>query len=153
MVDVAAIFDDVFGPGDQDQGLSKKRCARCVGVPEGHKPLENLDTPGTPSEAHGHTSKKGVPAEGKRCDREVVEKQELTDKVTKAHRAHLKMDTSTKHPDPDAFEERAAIIHEAKTRITDDNGSRLPEPIFTISQEQAERMAAQEHGHADADSL
>jgi hypothetical protein len=153
MVDVAAIFDDVFGPGDQDQGVSKKRCARCVGVPEGSKSLESLDTPGTPSEAHGHTLKKGVPAESERCAREVVEKQELTAKVTKAHRAHRKMDTSTKHSDPDAFEERAAIIHEAHTITLADDGALFPEPIFTLTQEQAETLAAQEQGHADIDSL
>ena len=56
-------------------------------------------------------------------------------------------------PDPDAFEERSAIIHEAHTRIRADDGSPSPEPIFTISQEQAETLAAQEQGHADADSL
>ena len=77
MVDVAAIFADVFGPSDQDQGLSKKRCARCVGVPEGHKSLENLDTLGTPSEASGHTSNQGVPDESERCACEVIEKQSL----------------------------------------------------------------------------
>ncbi len=153
MVDVAAIFDDVFGPGEQEQGVSKNRCARCAFVPEGHKSLKSLDTLGTPSGARGHTSKKGVPAESERCAREVVEKQELTAKVTKAHRAHRKMDTSTKHPDPDAFEERAGIIHEAHTRTIADDGSPLPEPIFEITQEQAERMAAQEQGHAGADSL
>ncbi len=153
MVDVAAIFDDVFGPGDQDHGVSKKRCARCVGVPEGRKSLESLDTPGTPSEAHGHTLKKGVPAESERCAREVVEKQELTAKVTKAHRAHRKMDTSTKHSDPDAFEERAAVIHEAHTRTIADDGAPLPEPIFALTHQEAEALAAQEQGHADADSL
>ena len=153
MVDVAAIFDDVFGPGDQDQGVSKKRCARCVGVPEGHKSLKSLDTPGTPSEAGGHTSKKGVPAESERCARKTVEKQELTAKVTKAHRAHRKMDTPTKHLDSDAFEERAAIIHEAHTIIHADDGTLLPDPIFTLTRQQAETLAAQEQGHDDADSL
>ncbi len=29
MVDVAAIFDEVFGPGDQGQGLPEKKCV-CV---------------------------------------------------------------------------------------------------------------------------
>ena len=137
MVDVAAIFDDVFGPGDQEQGVSKNRCARCVGVPEGHKSLENLDTLGTPSEASGHTSNQGVPDESERCAREVVEKQELTAKVTKAHRAHRKMDTSTKHPDTDAFEERAAII----------------EFDAGLPRQEAETLAAREQGHPDAASL
>jgi len=118
MVDVAAIFDDVFGPGDQDQGVSKNRCARCVGVPEGHKSLENRDTLGTPSEASGHTSNQGVPDESERCAGEVVEKQELTAKVTKAHRAHRKIGASIKHPNPGAFEERAPIF-ERKCRNPD----------------------------------
>ena len=56
-------------------------------------------------------------------------------------------------PDSDAFEERAAIVHEAHTRTIADDGTPLPEPIFTISQEQAETLAAQEQGHADAASL
>ena len=56
-------------------------------------------------------------------------------------------------PDPDAFEERAAIIHEAHTRTIADDGSLLPEPIFALSQEQAETLAAQEQGHANADRL
>ncbi len=153
MVDVAAIFDEVFGPGDQGQGSSENRCARCVGVPEGHKSLESRDTLGTPSEAHGHTSKKGVPAESEKCAREVVGKQELTGRVTKAHRAHRQTDTSTKHPDLNVFEERAGIIHEANTRIIADDGAPLPEPIFALTQEQAERMAAREQEHTDADSL
>ena len=38
-------------------------------------------------------------------------------------------------------EERAAIIHEAHTRTIADDGTRLPAPIFEISQERAKRMA------------
>jgi len=53
----------------------------------------------------------------------------------------------------DAFEERAAIIHEAHTITISDDGAPLPEPIFEITQEQAEILAAQEQGHADAGSL
>ena len=34
-----------------------------------------------------------------------------------------------------------------------DDGTSLPEPIFTLTQEQAETLAAQEQGHANADSL
>ena len=56
-------------------------------------------------------------------------------------------------PDPDAFEERAGIIHEAHTIAIDDDGKPLPEPIFALTREQAERQAAQEQGHDDADSL
>jgi len=137
MVDVAAIFDDVFGPGDQDQRVSKNRCARCVGVPEGHKTLESQDTLGTLSEASGHTSNQGVPDESERCARGVVEKQELTAKVTKAHRAHRKMNTSPKHPDPTAFEERSAICEH-------DGGS---------PRQEAETLAARERGFSDASSL
>ena len=44
----------------------------------------------------------------------------------------------------DAFEERAAIIHEAHTITISDNGAPLPEPIFTLTQEQAERRALEE---------
>ena len=56
-------------------------------------------------------------------------------------------------PDPDAFEERAAIIHEAHTIAIDDDGAPLLVPIPTLARGQAERRAAQEQGHADADSL
>jgi len=63
------------------------------------------------------------------------------------------MDTSTTHPDPDVFEECAGIIHEAHTTTIADDGSPLPEPIFALTQEQAETLAAQEQGFDDADSL
>ena len=56
-------------------------------------------------------------------------------------------------PDPDAFEERAAIIHEAHTIALDDDGAPLPEPIFTLTRQDAETRAAQEQGYADADRL
>jgi hypothetical protein len=56
-------------------------------------------------------------------------------------------------PDPDAFEERAGIIEEAHTVVLADNGTPLPAPIFTLTREQAETLAAQEQGHADANSL
>ena len=137
MVDVAAIFDDVFGPGDQEQGVSKNRCDRCVGVPEGHKSLESLDTLGTRPEANGHTPNQGVPDESERCAREIVEKQELTATVTKAHRAHRKIDTSPKHPDATAFEERSAICEH-------DGGS---------PRQETETLAARERGFSDAPSL
>ncbi len=63
------------------------------------------------------------------------------------------MDASTKHLDSGAFEERAALIHEAHTRTIADDGTPLPDPIFTLTQEQAETLAAREQGHDDADSL
>ena len=56
-------------------------------------------------------------------------------------------------PDPDAFEERAAIIHEAHTTTIADDGAPLPEPIFTLTQEQAETLAAREQGFDEAASL
>ncbi len=56
-------------------------------------------------------------------------------------------------PDPDAFEERAAIIHEAHTITLADDDAPLPEPIFTLTQEQAETLAAQQQGFTDADSV
>ncbi len=42
----------------------------------------------------------------------------------------------------DAFEERAAIIHEAHSRTLADDGAPLAEPIFEITREQAETLAA-----------
>ena len=60
MVDVAAIFDEVFGADERAKGLSENRCVGCVGVSEGRKPLENLDNPDTPAEDKKHTSNKGV---------------------------------------------------------------------------------------------
>ena len=68
MVDVAAIFSEVFGPDDQDKGVSKKGCARCAGVSEGHKPLENIDNPSTPAGEKRHTSIQGVLNAGTGCD-------------------------------------------------------------------------------------
>ncbi len=48
--------------------------------------------------------------------------------------------------DEDAFEERAAIIHEAHTRTIADDGTPLPEPIFMLTKEKAETLSAQEQG-------
>ena len=56
-------------------------------------------------------------------------------------------------PNPDAFRERAGIIHEAHTITRADDGAMLPEPIFALTQEQAEALAAQEQGYDDATSL
>ena len=55
--------------------------------------------------------------------------------------------------DENIFQERAAIIHEAHTIIHADDGTLLPEPIFTLTRQEAETLAAQEQGQADADSL
>ncbi len=67
------------------------------------------------------------------------------------HKAELLAALST--PDPDAFEERAGIIEEAHTVVLADDGAPFPAPIFTLTREQAETLAAQEQGHVDADSL
>ena len=55
--------------------------------------------------------------------------------------------------DKDTYEERAGIIHEAHTTTIADDDSQLSEPIFTLTQERAETLAAQEQGFHDADSL
>jgi hypothetical protein len=153
MVDVAAIFDEVFGPEDRSKGLPKNGCARCVGVLAGHNPLENIDNPGTPAGNKRHTAKQGVLNESTRCARDIVKKQHVTGKDTPAHRAHLISDTPLQPIDLDAFSERAGIIHEAHTRSIVDPGTQLPEPTFTLTREEAETLAAQEQGHADADGL
>ena len=67
------------------------------------------------------------------------------------HKAELLAALTT--PDSDAFEERAGIIHEAHTRTIADDGSPLPEPIFALTQVQAETLAAREQGFDDVDSL
>ena len=59
--------------------------------------------------------------------------------------SRLKTKPPSKPVDGGAFEERAAIIHEAHTSIRADDGTPLPEPIFEITQEQVEKLAAQEH--------
>ncbi len=56
-------------------------------------------------------------------------------------------------PDPDAFEERAGIIEEAHTIVLADDGTPLPAPIFTLTREQAETLAAQEQSFDDAAGL
>jgi hypothetical protein len=137
MVDVAAIFDEVFGLEDHTKGIPENGCARCVGVLGGYKPLENIDNPDTPAGEKRHTSKQGVLSEGVGCAWDIVENQHVTRKDTPAHRAHRKTDTPLQTVDADAFEERAGIIEH-------DGG---------LTRQDAETLAAQEQGHADADSL
>ena len=74
------------------------------------------------------------------------------DRIEELRRHKAELLAALAAPDLGAFEERVAIIHEAHTRIRADDGSPAPEPIFTISQEQAETLAAQDQGHADAAS-
>ena len=137
MVDVAAIFDEVFGPDDQNQGLTKNRCVRCVGVPEGRKLLKNPDNADTPTEDKKHTSDQGVSETDERCVWNIVENQKVIGKDTPTHRTHRKTNTLSQPVDPDDFEERAGIIEH-------DGG---------LPRQEAETLAAQEQGFADADSL
>ncbi len=153
MVDVAAIFDEVFGPEDRSKGLPENGCARCVGVLGGRKPLENIVNPDTPAGNKRHTAKQGVLNESTRCARDIVKKQHVTGKDTPAHRAHLISDNPLQPVDPGAFDERAAIIHDAHTITIADEAASLPEPIFTLTREEAETLAAQDQGHADADDF
>ncbi len=122
MVDVAAIFDEVFGPEDRSKGLPENGCARCVGVRADRKPLENIVNPDTPAGNKRHTSKQGVLTESTGCARDFVKKQHVTVKDTPAHRAHLISDNPLQPVGPGAFEEPAAIIHEAHTIAIADDG-------------------------------
>ncbi len=153
MVDVAAIFDEVFGADERVEGSFENRCVRCVGVFEDDKPLKKQENPNTPAADKKHTSNQGVCEADVRCVQDIIEKQEVTGAHTPTHPTHLKMDNPLQPPDLDAFEERAGIIYEGHTTTIADDGSPLPEPIFALTQEQAETLAAQEQGHADADSL
>ncbi len=60
MVDVAAIFDEVFGPGDQGQGLPEKKCVLRVSVSGHPKPLEGLDNSNTKTDDTKHIFEKRV---------------------------------------------------------------------------------------------
>ncbi len=153
MVDVAAIFSEIFGPDDQDKGVSKNRCVRCVGVFKDGKSLESQENPNTPAVDKKHTSNQGVCEADARCVQDIVENQEVAGGHTPTHRTHLKSDNPLETVNPDAFEERAAIIHEAHTITIADDGAPLPDPIFTLTQEQAETLAAREQGFDDAPNL
>lgn len=130
MVDVAAIFDEVFGPDDPAQGLSEKRCVRCVGVSGGVKSLENDNISNTPDLTQKHTLRKGVSEAGERRVRDVVENQNVTAKDTPTHQTHLKMETPAEAVDINSFQERAAIREhdgeqprrEAETRAAQELG-------------------------------
>jgi len=56
-------------------------------------------------------------------------------------------------PDLGAFDERSAIIHEAHTITIADDGAPLPEPIFTLTRHDTEKLAAQKQGFNDGPSL
>ena len=137
MVDLAAIFDDVFGFDNQEQRVSEKGCARCDGVPEVDKALESKDTLGTPDQNAGHTSNQGVPEKNKGCARDIIEKQEVKGEGTPSHRAHPNSDNPLQTVDPDSYEERAGII----------------EFDAGLPRQEAETLAAQELGFIDADDL
>ncbi len=168
MVDVAAIFSEVFGTDEQTKGSSENRCVRCVGVCEDGKPLKSQENLNTPAADKNTPSNQGVCEADARCVRDIVENQEVVGGHTPTHPTHRKMDTPSKPaepapettatepnvvPDSDVFEERTAIIHEAHTCTLADDGKPLPEPTFTLTQEQAETLAAQEQGYDDAGSL
>ncbi len=153
MVDVASIFEEVFGPDDQDQTSSKNKRVQRVSVSGPGKPLENLDIPDTFSADTRHENTKSKSGENGKCVREIEENQEVIDHRHENTKTHLKTKPPSKPVDGGAFEERAAIIHEAHTRTIADDGTPLPEPIFALTHGQAETLAAQEQGHADADSL
>ena len=137
MVDVAEIFDEVFGADERAKGSSENGCVRCVGVSEGAKPLESRENPNTPAADKKHTSNQGVCEAGTRCVRDIVENQEVAGAHTPTHHTHRKSDNPSVPVDPDAFEERSAII---------EHDAGLP-------RQEAETLAAQEQGHAGADSL
>ncbi len=87
MVDVAAIFDEVFGADDQDKGLPENGCVRCVGVSGRHKPLECLDNQNTPAGDKRHTLKQGVSETDERCARFIVKNKKLR-AMTHLHTEH-----------------------------------------------------------------
>jgi hypothetical protein len=153
MVDVVAIFDDVFGPGERDKGLSENRCVRCVGVSDGDKPLENHENPNTPTSFEKHTSNQGVCEVDSGCVRYIVENQDVAGGHTPTHHTHPKSDNPIPPVDIDVFAERTALIHEAHTIAVDSDGQPLAEPVYGLSRQQAETLAAQEQGHGDANSL
>ena len=153
MVDVAAIFDEVFGPGDQGQGLPEKKCVLRVSVSGHPKPLEGLDNSNTKTDDTKHIFEKNVSENGDKCVRDIVENQGVTGSKHKNTKTHSIMGTLSKPVELDAFEERAAIIHDAHTITFTNDGTSLAEPIFALTQEQAETLVAREQGHADADSL
>ncbi len=153
MVDVAAIFDEVFGPGEQDQASPEKKCVSRVSVSGCRKPLRNNDIPNTKIDDTKHIFEKSVSEHSEKCVRDIVEKQEVAGSKHKNTKTHFKMGAPSGPVDADAFEERAGIIHEAHTTTIADDGSPLPEPIFTLTQKQAETLAAQEQGYDDAGSL
>ena len=137
MVDVAAIFDEVFGHGDQDQAPPEKKCVSCVSVSGCRKPLGKHDTPNTKIDDTKHIFEKSVSENSEKCVQDIVEKQEVTDSKHKNTKTQFKMDAPSEPVDADAFEERSAIIEY-------DGG---------LPRQEAEALAAQEQGFADTDSL
>ena len=78
MVDVAAIFDEVFGHGDQDQAPPEKKCVSRVFVSGCRKPLGNHDIPNTKTDDTKHKNTKTQSGENEKCVRDIVGKQEVT---------------------------------------------------------------------------
>ena len=114
MVDVAAIFDEVFGHSDQDQVPPEKKCVSRVSVSGCRKPLGKNDIPNTKIVDTKHIFEKSVSENSEKCVRDIVEKQGVTGSKHKNTKTHFKMDTPLEPVDAGAFEERAAIIeHDA----------------------------------------
>ena len=88
MVDVAAIFDEVFGPGEHDKGLHEKKCVQRVSVSAPHKPLENLDIPNTKTADTKHIFEKSVSESGEKCFRDIVENQGVNGSKHKSTKTH-----------------------------------------------------------------
>ncbi len=145
MMDVAKILSVVFAGDTGDKGTPPDKALGSNNFPDPqHVPqVSPSEIPwGTNTELGG--------------DSEVDIKQQVTGACPPVPRVPHGFADENNHgedPDPGTFEERAAIIHEAHARTRADDGAPLPEPIFEITQEQAEILAAQEQGHADAGSL
>ncbi len=137
MVNVAAIFDEVFGVDPKNQTFPAKRCVRCFGVSGLPKSLKSHEIANTPEAEKNTPQNQGVSEHGERCAQDIVEYQEVARKDTPAHRTHRKNTNVEIGADPDSFTERAAIIEEGDG----------------CSRDEAETRAAQEQGYAAADDL
>ncbi len=137
MVDVAAIFDEIFGPDDPGKGVPEKKCVLGVSVSDPPKSLRGLDIPDTKTGDARHTFEKKVSGQNEKSVRDIEENQGVKGRRHKNTKTHLKMDTPLSPVDHDAFEERAALIEH-------DGG---------LPRLEAETLAAREQGYDIVDSL
>ena len=93
MVDVAAILAEFFGPDDPVKGLSKKTCDTCDNVTSDAKPLNGKDNLVTPAEKKCHKNNKNVTQAREKCDRVIINYQQVTANVTLSHVSHRKNST------------------------------------------------------------